>query len=52
MQKTDPVLEALYSMYSPDDIASQLQYHTKGQFAHLLISETANLTLSITCMCH
>ena len=36
MQKTDPVLEVLYSMYNPDDIASQLQYHTKGQFALLL----------------
>ena len=30
VQKTDPVLEAVYSMYSPDDIASQLQFHTKG----------------------
>ncbi len=30
VQKTNPVLEAVYSMYSPEDIASQLQYHTKG----------------------
>ena len=30
VQKTNPVLEALYGMYSPDDIASQLQFHTKG----------------------
>jgi len=30
VQKTNPILEALYSMYSPDDITSQLQYHTKG----------------------
>ncbi|KAL0040225.1 hypothetical protein WJX77_000845 [Trebouxia sp. C0004] len=30
-RKTDPVLEVLYSMYSPDDIASQLQYQTKGR---------------------
>ncbi|DBA80137.1 TPA: hypothetical protein ACH3X2_007613 [Trebouxia sp. C0005] len=33
VEKNDPVLEALYSMYSPDDIASQLQYHTKGAAA-------------------
>ena len=51
VQKTDPVLEALYSMYSPEDIASQLQHHTKGQFALLLIVVSANLIFSTTCMC-
>ncbi|KAL0040472.1 hypothetical protein WJX77_008119 [Trebouxia sp. C0004] len=33
VQETEPVLEAVYSMYSPDDIASQLQYQTKGAAA-------------------
>ncbi|DBB05024.1 TPA: hypothetical protein ACH3X3_010295 [Trebouxia sp. C0006] len=33
VQKTDPVLEAVYSMFSPEDIASQLQYHIKGAAA-------------------
>ncbi|KAL0050705.1 hypothetical protein WJX82_005461 [Trebouxia sp. C0006] len=33
VQKTDPVLEVLYSMYNPDEIAKQVQYHTKGAAA-------------------
>ncbi len=51
VQKTDPVLEAVYSMFSPEDIASQLQYHIKGEYALLLISVTVNLVISTTRMC-